>query len=237
MDHFNTSAGSASVPAAPAAPDNPYFTSGNPSLGVPATVPGPYWFHMISQEIRNVLIEAGLTPDHENLTQLHEAIEILIAAGITPGVEPGSVIYIANNSAPSGYLKANGALISRATYANLFAAIGTTFGAGDGSTTFALPDLRGEFMRGWDDSRGIDSGRAFGSSQSHGIEQGTFQVRWDAGGSPIVQAVSGSVTKQDFGSAITVNGSATGRPITEVKVGNATETRPRNIALLACIKF
>lgn len=66
----------------------------------------------------------------------------------------GVIGFFAGSSAPSGYLKANGALVSRTTYATLFAAIGTTFGAGDGSTTFALPDLRGEFLRGWDDGRG-----------------------------------------------------------------------------------
>lgn len=84
MDRFNTSAGSASAPVAPTAPDNPYFTSGNPGLGVPATVPGPYWFHMISEEIRNVIFEAGLTPDHENLTQLYEAIQTMIDANVGP---------------------------------------------------------------------------------------------------------------------------------------------------------
>ena len=78
----------------------------------------------------------------------------------------GAVVYFARNSAPAGWLKANGAAISRAVYADLFAAIGTTFGAGDGFNTFNLPDLRGEFVRGWDDGRGVDTGRAFGSSQA-----------------------------------------------------------------------
>ena len=63
-------------------------------------------------------------------------------------VPTGTVAYIAASSAPGGWLKCNGAAVSRTTYAALFAAIGTTFGAGDGSTTFKLPDLRGEFVRG-----------------------------------------------------------------------------------------
>ncbi len=71
----------------------------------------------------------------------------------------------ARSTAPSGYLKCNGAAISRTTYAALFSAIGTTFGAGDGSTTFNIPDLRGEFIRGWDDARGVDTSRVFGSWQ------------------------------------------------------------------------
>jgi microcystin-dependent protein len=67
---------------------------------------------------------------------------------------------------PANYLKCNGALVSRTTYAALFTAIGTLYGAGDGSTTFALPDLRAEFVRGWDDGRGIDTSRAIGTAQA-----------------------------------------------------------------------
>ena len=81
-------------------------------------------------------------------------------------VPTGSVHMMATTTAPSGYLKCNGAAVSRTTYSALFAIIGTTHGEGDGSATFNVPDLRGEFVRGWDDSRGVDSGRSFGSSQS-----------------------------------------------------------------------
>lgn len=55
----------------------------------------------------------------------------------------GAVVSFAGSSAPTGWLICNGAAISRSTYAALFAILGTTFGAGDGSTTFSLPDLRG----------------------------------------------------------------------------------------------
>jgi microcystin-dependent protein len=80
----------------------------------------------------------------------------------------GAVTMFARATAPTGWLKANGALISRVTYATLFTAIGTTFGVGDGSTTFALPDLRGEFLRAFDDARGVDASRVFGSAQAQG---------------------------------------------------------------------
>ena len=86
-------------------------------------------------------------------------------------VPTGSVHMMATTTAPSGYLKCNGTAISRTTYAALFAIIGTTHGAGDGSSTFNVPDLRGEFVRGWDDGRGIDSGRNFGTSQSDNNKQ------------------------------------------------------------------
>jgi len=81
----------------------------------------------------------------------------------------GMIGYFARSSAPTYWLKANGAAISRTTYANLFSVIGTMFGAGDGVNTFNLPDLRGEFIRGWDDGRGIDPGRALGGTQAGSI--------------------------------------------------------------------
>jgi microcystin-dependent protein len=92
------------------------------------------------------------------------------SAGASSPFPAGSVIYHAANTPPTGFLKADGAAVSRSTYADLFAAIGETYGAGDGSTTFLVPDLRGEFMRGWDDSRGVDSGRGFGSFQADEFE-------------------------------------------------------------------
>ena len=79
---------------------------------------------------------------------------------------PGDVKMVATSAPPPGWLKANGANVSRTQYARLFSAIGTTYGNGDGSTTFALPDLRGQFVRGWDDGKGVDDGRSFGSIQS-----------------------------------------------------------------------
>ena len=87
-------------------------------------------------------------------------------AALPQAVPTGSVHLMATTTAPSGYLKCNGAVVSRTTYADLFAIVGTTWGAGDSATTFNVPDLRGEFVRGWDDSRGVDSSRGFASSQS-----------------------------------------------------------------------
>jgi microcystin-dependent protein len=80
------------------------------------------------------------------------------------GVPSGSVFCHASTTLPTGYLECNGASVSRSTYADLFAAIGTTWGSVSG-THFNLPDLRGEFIRGFDNSRGVDNGRSFASSQ------------------------------------------------------------------------
>ena len=81
-------------------------------------------------------------------------------------VPTGSVHVMATTTVPTGYLECDGSAISRTTYSDLFATIGTTWGAGDGSSTFNVPDLRGEFIRGWDNSRGVDGSRNFASSQS-----------------------------------------------------------------------
>jgi microcystin-dependent protein len=148
--------------------------------------------------------------------------------GLQGGIPAGSVIHVAMSVAPSGYLKANGALISRTTYAALFAAIGVAFGAGDGTTTFALPDLRGEFMRGWDDARGVDSGRALGSTQTQDIQPHNHAHNVGvSAGSP----GSGSQTNLNSGAIWWVNVNS------QTSNAGGTETRPRNIALLACIKF
>ena len=82
------------------------------------------------------------------------------------GVPTGSVFCIAVATVPSGYLECNGAAVSRTTYSVLFAVIGTAYGTGNGSSTFNLPDLRGEFVRGFDNGRGVDNGRSVASSQS-----------------------------------------------------------------------
>jgi microcystin-dependent protein len=132
----------------------------------------------------------------------------------------GQVCFFGMSSAPAGFLKANGAVVSRSTYAALFAAIGTTYGAGDGSTTFALPDLRGEFLRGWSDGRAVDSGRTFGSAQSDDFKSHTHAQYFTSAAGQV--AAGGGI-----GAPISGPTGATG----------GAETRPRNVALLACIKF
>ncbi|MGJ0288988.1 phage tail protein [Aliarcobacter cryaerophilus] len=82
------------------------------------------------------------------------------------GVSIGSIETFAGVAAkiPEGYLLCNGQEVSRATYKDLFDVIGTTYGSTSG-TTFKVPDLRGEFIRGFDGGRGVDSGRVFGTYQ------------------------------------------------------------------------
>lgn len=116
------------------------------------------------------LIRDNNLSDVPNKAAARTALDVYSKAEAEAIVPPGAVMYFARNTAPPGWLKCNGAAISRTAYAKLFAAIGTVYGAGDGFTTFNLPDLRGEFVRGWDDGRGVDGGRAFGSAQAGAIQ-------------------------------------------------------------------
>ena len=157
------------------------------------------------------------------------------ATDLTPA---GTVIYTARTTAPTGYLKANGAAISRTTYATLFAAIGTLYGIGDGSTTFNLPDLRGEFVRGFDDGRGVDTGRTMGSNQAQNYQSHNHLVS-DPGHSHTYQsATSGQEVIEGSGRAVQAYTENTSSQTTGITIQNngGTETRPRNIALLGCIK-
>lgn len=149
----------------------------------------------------------------------------------TPAIDSGNIVgqvcFFAMTTAPTGFIKANGAAISRTTFSALFVAISTTFGVGDGSTTFNVPDLRGEFPRGFDDGRGVDSARVFGSAQSDAFKSHVHSL--NAAIQDDGQTVYNLVGAGARGGATNTTGAA--------NPAGATETRPRNIALLACIKF
>lgn len=136
----------------------------------------------------------------------------------------GQVVFIAGNAIPTGYLECNGAKVSRATYATLFSAIGLIYGPGDGATTFNLPDLRGEFLRGADKGRGVDSGRVLGSKQSDELKEHVHPVE--------------TYAVDSIGSAVMNGGKGSGPYVIDgTRPAGGNETRPRNIAMVACIKY
>lgn len=105
--------------------------------------------------------------------------EVLIVAGQAPSlgtsadvyarlVRTGTVMAWTSSTVPAGWLECNGAAISRSTYAELFGAIGTTYGVGDGSTTFNIPDYRGQFLRGWANGQSTDPDRASRTNRGDG---------------------------------------------------------------------
>lgn len=81
MDRVFESGAAVAAPAAPASPSNGYATAGNPATATPATKPGPYWYHMITESLRKLVVDAGLTPDHTNLSLVSQAVQAMIAAG------------------------------------------------------------------------------------------------------------------------------------------------------------
>lgn len=159
---------------------------------------------------------------------------------------PGTVITLASQNIPTGYrlLKCNGAAYSRTAYAELFAAIGTFYGAGDGVNTFNVPDARGEFPRFADDGRGIDAGRVVGSKQTQQVLKhkhlsfGEATGGWIFGNSS-TRGYMGTNGGIDWDNYLYFTNDGTEyldqNPNPTGTVGN--ENRPRNIALLACIRY
>jgi microcystin-dependent protein len=92
---------------------------------------------------------------------MSNARNIAVAGSSAPGglAPAGVVLPFAGSTAPTGWLLCFGQTVSRTTFASLFAALGTTYGAGNGTTTFALPDLRGRVAAGEDDMGGTAASR------------------------------------------------------------------------------
>jgi microcystin-dependent protein len=161
---------------------------------------------------------------------------------------PGTLIAFAGATCPTGWLLANGAAVSRTTYAKLFTAISTAWGYGDNSTTFNLPDLRGRFLRGKDGGVARDPDRATRTACNTGGATG------DAVGScqgDVMQGHKhGLEVKNDSNTAGNVSASANAStanntintiaaPTTDGVNGTprtSSETRPVNVNVNYCVK-
>jgi microcystin-dependent protein len=166
-------------------------------------------------------------------------------------VPTGAIMPFAMNTAPSGWLAANGSAVSRTTYAALFAAIGTTYGAGSGGTTFNLPDLRASFVRG-SGSDGVATAGTFGAKQADGVISHTHSGTTGNDSPDHTHAYSQTGFQgipNDFENgggkkAVYTNTQTAGASTrhqhafttSSQSPAGTTETRPRNIAMLYCIK-
>ena len=177
--------------------------------------------------------------------------------GLASGVPVGTILAHAANTPPSGFLECNGSNISRSTYATLFSTIATTFGVGDGSSTFALPDLRGQFIRGWSNTGSTDASRVFGSSQtdqnknhthttdSHNLTGSVSVLSATLAQNPgtATGVFSKGTTQAAIGAPSGGSGSASALGFSGAHThsvsssGGGTEVRPTNIALMYIIKF
>ena len=97
---------------------------------------------------------------------------VALTSDVSASLPSGTIVPYAGSSAPSGYLLAYGQAVSRSTYSDLFSAIGTTYGVGDGSSTFNLPDLRGRTIAGQDDMGGSSADRL--TNQTGGVNGDTL---------------------------------------------------------------
>lgn len=204
----------------------------------------------ISRADDSAAVDVSFTPSTDlPVTNVQAAINNLMAQVKTLQRSRVGTIFAHGYAAPPAKaFECKGQNVSRTTWPDLFAVVGTTFGAGDGSTTFGLPDLRGEFIRGYDNGRGVDGTRVFGSSQaaamlnhSHPItvapgggHSHAANVNGGAGASTVLQTVSAlSVASTGYIASESdhTHTATAGNP----SVGGGTETRPRNIALMFCI--
>lgn len=158
--------------------------------------------------------------------------------GIAEPVQVGSIVpYAGNNGFPTGYLNCDGSAISRTTYSSLFNVIGTTWGAGDGFTTFNIPQLQNMFMRGAGGSApaGTYEDDTFGT-HTHGVsDPGHNHVlcRYVGGVTSGTNFTAPSIFPTVVPSTQFVEGSATGISIQNT---GSSETRPKNYRLWFMIK-
>lgn len=148
----------------------------------------------------------------------------------------GTYIEHAGENAPAGFLEADGSILSRATYAALFTEIGIMYGAGDGSTTFELPDCRGLFFRSKDGGAGV------ASDANLRLNRGDGTTGDKVGTKEADQFKSHNHVITNFNPGRkTTNGDYTVLSTESVgKVTNNTggnETKPKNINVLVCIKY
>lgn len=152
----------------------------------------------------------------------------------------GTYIQFAGASTPAGYLACDGSAVSRTTYADLFAVVSTTYGVGNGSTTFNLPDARGLVMVGAGangtltraDASAYDGGTV-GASRNDQMQGHVHTVTTEI-------YTAGSTTKIARGNSSPESTASTGAPATDGVNGTprtGNETRPAEIAVLVCIKF
>lgn len=219
------------------------FTEGSPVSAVPATRLSSDWLNVIQEEIATVIESAGLTLDQgnayptNNTSQLYQAIQAIItsmASSLTAELPVGTIAPFAGpaSSIPAGWLHCNGASLSTTAYPDLFAVIGT--GWGGGGSTFRVPDLRGQFLRGVDGGAGVDSDAgartAIYSGGNTGDAVGSVQAdSFKSHSHDSITAGSG-LTQTVFQSAITTSQTSA------TSLVGGSETRPKNAAVIYMIR-
>ncbi|EHG2691380.1 tail fiber protein [Salmonella enterica] len=221
------------------------FTRGNPQTGTPATDLDDDYFDMLQEELCSVVEASGASLEKGRHDQLLTALRALLLSRKNPfgdiksdgtvktalenlGLGEGSALPVGvpipwpSATPPTGWLKCNGAAFTASQYPKLALAY----------PALRLPDLRGEFIRGWDDGRGVDANRELLTSQSYAMQKimgslidNRFNQNQGASGPfSLVTAgpADGSSTGTGFASRIDFDSSKV--------VNTASETRPRNVS-------
>lgn len=212
------------------------FTEGNPQTGTPATVVTADWLNDVQENLATVIEEAEPL-EKGNYNQLLLAINTLIAAAVGGSlayndIPVGGIIFSAEALAmDSRFLVCDGSAISRAAYNDLFMVIGTTFGPGNGTTTFNLPDLVDDFIRG------AGPGRPLGTRESDQNKAHQHEHGFAANGAAD-QGRFGAGTTTTPDSRLDIEGTGVlGGAGALVSPSGGTEARPRNVALFAVICY
>lgn len=160
------------------------------------------------------------------LNQLRDYINTQTTAQQVP---VGAVFMIFHQTIPTGYLELKGQTVNKSEYMGLWNLYGPTYGAS--STTFTLPDMRGAFARGWDNGKGRDTGRIFGSYQEDEIKSHIHNERRnDENGTPPItdhNTIQGLWSTKPDMATTNLDTGATG----------GVETRPKNIACIFIVKY
>ncbi|WP_096282723.1 phage tail protein, partial [Escherichia coli] len=220
------------------------FTRGNPQTGTPATDLDDDYFDMLQEELCSVVEASGASLEKERHDQLLTALRALLLSRKNPfgdiksdgtvktalenlGLGEGSALPVGvpvpwpSATPPTGWIKCNGAPFSAQEYPELAKAYPTN----------KLPDLRGEFIRGWDDGRGVDTGRGILSAQGDAIRNitGWFGAHATVVAKPPFVKFSAPEIAENVG----VGGGSTQNAVKldlSLSVPTASENRPRSIA-------
>ncbi|WP_130048731.1 phage tail protein [Escherichia coli] len=220
------------------------FTRGNPQTGIPATDLDDDYFDMLQEELCSVVEASGASLEKGRHDQLLTALRALLLSRKNPfgdiksdgtvktalenlGLGEGSALPVGvpvpwpSATPPTGWIKCNGAPFSAQEYPELAKAYPTN----------KLPDLRGEFIRGWDDGRGVDTGRGILSAQGDAIRNitGWFGAHATVVAKPPFVKFSAPEIAENVG----VGGGSTRDSVKldlSLSVPTASENRPRSIA-------
>ncbi|EGJ7458369.1 integrase [Escherichia coli] len=223
------------------------FTRGNPQTGTPATDLDDDYFDMLQEELCSVVEASGASLEKARHDQLLTALRALLLSRKNPfgdiksdgtvktalenlGLGEGSALPVGvpvpwpSATPPTGWIKCNGAPFSAEEYPELAKVY----------PALKLPDLRGEFIRGWDDGRGVDSGRVVLTGQSQSVQQHTHDLAMAYSSETAYRDRLGDTPDSDMIpikymiNATTFNGS--GWVYLKANGSTGAETRPRNLA-------